>query len=387
MRSASRLLYYDTSETSKQLVRQVLGNEFQLTETNSRSEVRNLLGNQRFDLVLAGLDPGAIEDLNLLDWIHKEYPDLPVVVATENAKDDAGMQAMRRGAADYVVKTHARIQRLPYSIRVAIEKSRLRAEREHMQDELQQLTAQLEQRIADRTAELAEANQELEAFSYSVSHDLRAPLRAIEGFARILMEDHAAHLNADARRCIEIIVASTEQMNRLIEDLLAFSRLTRAGFATQTVDMTELARSVAAELQQTQAYASALVEIPELPSAHGDSSMLRQVLVNLIGNALKFSRTQAQPRVEMGSVREGGEQVYWVKDNGVGFDEQYVHKLFNVFQRLHRSDQFEGTGVGLAIVKRIILRHGGRTWAEAKLNAGATFYFSLPVTEDLPVGK
>ena len=225
---------------------------------------------------------------------------------------------------------------------------------------------------------LRETNAELESFSYSVSHDLRAPLRAIHGFARILLEDHGPQLEAEAQRLLGVIDENTRRMGQLIDDLLAFSRLGRKELETAPVNMTDLVEGIADGLRRGEGDRAIDVAIAALPPAHGDRDLLRQALTNLLQNALKFTRRRPAARIDIGTRADGGETVYFVKDNGAGFDERYAGKLFGVFQRLHRVDEFEGTGVGLAIVQRIIHRHGGRVWAEGKVDEGATFYFTLP---------
>ncbi|PYP59675.1 MAG: two-component sensor histidine kinase [Gemmatimonadetes bacterium] len=241
----------------------------------------------------------------------------------------------------------------------------------------------LEAQVAQRTKALEGTNAELESFSYSVSHDLRAPLRAIHGFARILLEDHHAQLDPEAQRLLGVIDQNTRRMGQLIDDLLAFSRLGRTDLATGPVDMKELTQLVADEVQRTEAGRNGSLEIriDPLPAARGDRGLLRQVMSNLLLNAAKFTRDRPSAKIEVGSQADGGQTVYYVKDNGAGFDARYADKLFGVFQRLHSTEQFDGTGVGLAIVKRIVQRHGGRVWAEGAVNQGATFYFTLPGEE------
>jgi signal transduction histidine kinase len=237
--------------------------------------------------------------------------------------------------------------------------------------------AELEATVRQRTEALVAANRELEGFSYSVSHDLRAPLRAVDGYARMLEEDYAPRLDDEARRLLSVVRSSASRMGRLIDDLLAFSRLGRQQPARQVLDMAALVREVVDEARKA---SPARVEVSELPQANADRSLMRQVWVNLVDNALKYSSKRADARVEIGGRDDGAEAVYWVRDNGVGFDMRYVGKLFGVFQRLHRADEFDGTGVGLAIVQRVVARHGGRVWAEAKSGQGACFQFSLPRT-------
>ena len=240
---------------------------------------------------------------------------------------------------------------------------------------VKQHAAELESRVRERTAELQAANQELESFSYSVSHDLRAPLRAVDGYARMLEEDYRERLDEEGRRLLRVVRDSSARMGRLIDDLLAFSRLSRQQPAARRVEMAALVAEAAAEARGE---SRAALDLAPLPDADADRAMLKQVWLNLIGNAFKYSAKRADARVEIGARQEIGEVVYWVRDNGVGFDMRYAAKLYGVFQRLHRAEEFPGTGVGLAIVQRVVSRHGGRVWAESKLGEGACFYFSLP---------
>jgi signal transduction histidine kinase len=236
---------------------------------------------------------------------------------------------------------------------------------------------ELEQRVIARTAQLEAANKELEAFSYSISHDLRAPLRAIHGFSRILLEEHAPHLADEARRYLHLVRDNAQHMGELIDDLLTFARLSRQPLKRQRVVCADLVRQVLGELNGEHAGRRVDITVGDLPLCQADPTLLKQVLVNLCANALKFTRQREVAVIEIGCREAGGERVYFVKDNGIGFDMQYVGKLFGVFQRLHRADEYDGTGVGLAIVQRIIHRHGGRVWAEAAVNQGATFSFTL----------
>ena len=226
--------------------------------------------------------------------------------------------------------------------------------------------------------QLAQSNAELERFSYSVSHDLRAPLRAINGYAQAVLEDYAAALDAEGQRFLGIIRDSAKRGGELIDALLNFSRLGRQTLSMEPVDLTELARAVVDELRRSTDVEGMDVIVDPLQPTRGDRTLLRQVLANLIGNAFKFSRGRPHPQIEIGARREGQAVVYFVRDNGVGFDMRYADKLFGVFQRLHRADEFEGTGVGLALAQRIIQRHGGRIWADGKVDGGATFFFTLP---------
>jgi len=242
-------------------------------------------------------------------------------------------------------------------------------------ERLRRQAEELEQRVQERTAELAATNRELEAFSYSVSHDLRAPLRAIDGYALMLAEDYEATLDAEGRRLLGVVRAEATRMGQLIDDLLEFSRTSRVPVRVAPVDMRSLAAEVVATLAP--AYPAARVELAALPEARGDSAMLRQVWSNLVGNALKYSAKVAAPRVEIGGNASAREAEYWVRDNGAGFDMAYAGKLFQPFQRLHGSHEFPGEGIGLATLRRIVERHGGRAWASAAPDQGACFYFTL----------
>jgi two-component system sensor histidine kinase/response regulator len=226
-------------------------------------------------------------------------------------------------------------------------------------------------------SDLEAANKELETFSYSVSHDLRAPLRAVDGFSSILLEEFSAPMPPQAKLLLNNVRTSAKQMGQLIDDLLRFSSLGRQALSKQSVNISAHVRAVLDELHKKQADRRIEIKISELPDCVGDPSLLRQVLVNLLSNAFKFTRQREKAMIEVGCRQQGGENVYFVRDNGAGFDMRHVEKLFGVFQRFHRADEFEGTGVGLSIVQRIIQRHGGRIWAEAEVEKGATFYFTL----------
>ena len=255
----------------------------------------------------------------------------------------------------------------------------MRVEDQSNEERFRRLSEELEKRVAERTAQLEAANKELEAFSFSVSHDLRAPLRHIEGFVDIFLSSaKAGSLEKESKRCLETIAESARQMGRLIDDLLAFSRTGRAELRKTPLDLTGLVRATVRHLRQDAAGRDIEWVVGHLPEVEADAALLRLVMANLIGNSLKFTRPRPRARIEIGSQSSPTEHIIYVRDNGVGFDTRYAHKLFGVFQRLHRAADFEGTGVGLANVRRIIYRHGGRTWARGEVDRGATLYFSLP---------
>jgi PAS domain S-box-containing protein len=242
--------------------------------------------------------------------------------------------------------------------------------------ERKKIEARVEQ-LDQRTTKLDEAIEQLESFSYSVSHDLRAPLRAIDGFSRIVLEEYGDRLDAEGLRLLNVIRRATTEMARLIDDLLAFSRVGRHPIERQEIDPAKVFTSVIRELAPTYAERDLAVVIGSLPTIHGDNALIRQVFVNLVSNAIKFTAPREHARIDIGGDVEDDRKIIWVKDNGVGFDKAYEEKMFQVFQRLHPAE-FEGTGVGLAIVQRIVRRHGGQVWADGSVGQGATVYVAFP---------
>jgi two-component system, sensor histidine kinase and response regulator len=251
------------------------------------------------------------------------------------------------------------------------------AERKRAEDQVKDLNQDLERRVAERTVQLGVANKDLEAFSYSVSHDLRAPLRHIDGFARILIKNHSLQLTPDAQQQLKLIQEGTQKMGRMIDDLLNLARLDRRSMAFETTWLSPLVDSVVQDLKSETIEREIEWRVGSLSTVKCDPGLLRQVFANLLSNAVKYTRPRRRAVIEVGESTIEGETVFFVRDNGAGFDPRYAEKLFGAFQRLHTDQEFEGTGIGLATVERIIRKHGGRVWAEAEINKGATFRFSL----------
>lgn len=331
------------------------------------------LRSHKVDVLLTDLMMPQIDGIALIEAAHALDPHLAAVVMTGHGTIDTAVRAMQTGALDYIQKPFSLNSLLPVLTR-ALAMRRLRIENEQLAASLRERTLELERANVGLTA----VNSELEAFSYSVSHDLRAPLRAVRGFAEIFQEDHGANLAADGQELIAKVLDGAKRMDQLIDDLLALSRSARQPLRRARIDMEGLARRVAAQLAPPAAERAVEVVIGRLPDCDGDASLLEQVFVNLLSNAFKFTRGRADARIEVGHALEDGEPAYFVRDNGAGFDPKHAFRLFGAFQRLHRASDFEGTGIGLSIVQRIVSRHGGRIWAHGKPGAGAAFFFTLP---------
>jgi two-component system sensor histidine kinase/response regulator len=326
------------------------------------------LATERFEVLLSDLNMPGLDGISLLREALKIDPDVVGIIMTGQGTIDTAIGAMKTGAFDYILKPFRLGAILPVLTR-ALSMRELRLQ-----------NAELERGIKARSAELEAANRELDAFAHTVSHDLRAPLRGVAGCAGILEEDFAEGLGAAGRRLVQAIRADCRRMAQLIDDLLEFARLGRQPLKTRPVALNELVSEVLLELRPTYEGRTIEFSVGELQTAQADLALLKQALVNLLSNAIKFTSKTGRACVEVGSLPDppAGGRTYFVKDNGAGFDMRHAEKLFGVFERLHRQEEYEGTGVGLAIVQRIVLRHGGRVWAEAAVDRGATFYFSLP---------
>lgn len=320
-----------------------------------------------FDLLLTDLMMPQMDGIALLRAAQGIDADVAGIVMTGHGTIDTAVKAMQAGACDYIVKPFRMNQLLPVIAR-ALEARRLR-----------RLNKELERRILERTRQLEVANRDLEAFAYSVSHDLHAPLRAIQSFCDLFVADYGAAVPAEGQALLTHVRSGAERMGHLIEDLLSFARSGREPINLRRVAMNELVVEVLAELGPDSAGRRVELTVPPLPDCVADPALLRQVLVNLLSNALKYTAGRDPARIAVGGEAKGGEVVYFVTDNGAGFDMKHADKLFGVLQRLHSQQEFKGSGIGLSIVQRIVERHGGSVQGEGRPGEGATFRFSMPV--------
>lgn len=383
-----KVLAVDDSETYLQSVAEALrADGYEVVLARSGEEALDLLAVQPVDCVLLDLLMPGIGGRETCRRV-KDAPnmrDIPIVMLTAVEDRAAMISGLSAGADDYIAKSSdfdlLRARVLAQIRRKQFEDENRLIREQLLRAELESSEARSAQKAAESRAALVEEleakNQELDAFSYSVAHDLRAPLRSLDGFSLALLEDYAPKLDDEGRAYLGYIRESAQQMARLIDDLLALSRVTRSEFRRERVDLTQIARATAGRLQRSQPERQVELVIAEGLAADGDASLLALVLENLIGNAWKYSGKRASARIEVGAMSNGGRKVHFVRDNGAGFDMAYAAKLFGVFQRLHTAREFEGTGIGLATVQRIIRRHGGHVWADGKVDHGATFYFTL----------
>ncbi|MBI1176338.1 response regulator [bacterium] len=367
--STLRILVVEDNETDALLIREAFadcpGPAPEVVYVPRLGDGLERINDDHFDAALLDLALPDSSGLDTFVTFHQQAPRLPVLVLTGLEDESIGAEAITRGAQDYLVKGQLPASLLMRSIRYAIE-------RQHFYREL-------DDRVRERTAQLALANRELDSFCHAVSHDLRAPLRSINGFGELLDKNHRNTLDDDGQRFLDRILEATGRMSELIDDLLSLSRVSRQELNFTPVDLSRLAQQVVETLRQNDPNRAVEVVIEEGLMVQGDGRLLRIVLENLLGNAWKFTSKTEGARIEVGrEPAEEGEPVFHVRDNGAGFDMRYADKMFTAFQRLHHEEDFPGTGVGLATVQRIIHRHGGKVWAEGEPGEGARIYFIVP---------
>jgi signal transduction histidine kinase len=359
------LIVDDEATQMKALCHLLRDQGYETVGSNSGPTALAALRTSKFDLLLTDFNMPGMDGIALLQAAREADPDLVCVLMSGAGTIASAVEAMKKGAFDYILKPFELSALLPVLSR-ALAMGRLRQE-----------NMALERRVREQVIQLEATNRELEAFSHSVSHDLRAPLRAVNGFSAMLLEKASSRLLAEDRQLLGKICYGAKEMSKLIDGLLELSRLGRRSLSKGPTDLGSLVAEVLDGLAPERAGRKLEIRVQALPECMGDASLLKAVFVNLISNAIKFTAKKESAVVEVGCQEQNAETVFFVRDNGAGFDMNYVHKVFEPFERLHSAEEFKGTGLGLSIVKRIIQRHGGRIWAEAEVDKGAAFYFTL----------
>ena len=367
----ARILIVDDQKANVSLLEQMLNDAgyVSIASTMDPREVCELHRKNRYDLILLDLQMPGMDGFQVMEGLKTIESDgyLPVLVIT--ALPGHKLRALKAGARDFISK--------PFDLGEVLIRVYNMLEVRLLHLKIKGLYDQVEGRVAQRTAELEESNKELEAFSYSVSHDLRAPLRALDGFSQAMLDDFGPQLPEEGQRYLKTIRYSAQQMSTLIDALLEFSRFNRQELDKQAMDTSKLVHSALDELGFPWQGRQVEIRIGDLPVSSGDPVLLKQAWINLLSNALKYTNKREKAEIEIGSTKVNGTEAFFVRDNGTGFDMRYADKLFGVFERLHRMEDYEGTGIGLAMVQRIVKRHGGRVWADAAIDRGATFHFTL----------
>jgi signal transduction histidine kinase len=363
----ARLLIVDDDAAQMQALASTLEIEgYAPAAFTSAAKALEALRESSFELVLTDLTMPQMDGIEFLEAAHRIDPEIIGIVMTGHGSIDTAVAAMRAGALDYILKPFTLAMIRPVLER-ALTVRRLRVE-----------NLQLRQAQEEHTRQLKDANTELEAFSHSVSHDLRAPLRSMHAFARMLADEYGTALDERGRGYIQRVLGSTERMENLVEDMLRLSHVNAMELRRIGVDLSQLARTIVDDLASREAERHVETQITAGLRCEADPRLLRIALENLIGNAWKFTRKVARARIEIGAVLHEGVQQYFVRDNGAGFNSEYAQDMFAPFRRLHTANEFPGTGVGLSIVQRVIRRHGGSVWADGSVGRGATFYFTIP---------
>ena len=383
---AKILVVEDESGMRTTLVANLEEAGYRVTGCNRGKDAMHYVEKDAPDVVIADLRLPDGSGLEILESLKEIKPEASFILVTGYASLETAVAALNQGAYAYITKPF-NMDEVHATIRNALRQQRLLLENQRLVENLQLTNknladevaerARTEEALAERSAALEAANKELEAFSYSVSHDLRAPLRSIDGFSQALLEDYVEKLDGQGKDYLTRIRAASQRMGQLIDDLLNLSKVTRAEIRREAVNLSELAKDLARELKQSDPQRQVDFAIQEGLEVKGDPRLLRVALENLFSNAWKFTSKHPRARIEFGVAQRDGKPTYFVRDDGAGFDMAYQGKLFGAFQRLHKATEFYGTGVGLATVQRIIRRHGGEIWAEAEVEKGATFYFTL----------